>query len=130
MRKVIASLKFQQEFEVEDDATVEDINTQFKELMGDFEVHGGGIDSLIKITEVRGKKKTVLISLDELADEVVLPEMKTFPGDKLTLDEITEMAHKSDHRANKVNVRLALGKLESSGDVIELDPEHWTAVHG
>jgi hypothetical protein len=66
--------------------------------------------------------------IEELAYEIVLPEMLVYPGEKLSLDFIVEKSHFADHRANKGNVRLALGKLECSSEVIELDPEKWAAI--
>jgi Zn ribbon nucleic-acid-binding protein len=78
---------------------------------------------LTKIVEIED------ISLDELADEVVLPEMLVYPGDKLDFDFIFEKSYHADHRANKENVRGALKHLVESGDVIESNnPEHWIAI--
>jgi hypothetical protein len=89
------------------------------------------IYKLVGITEADDEnyESGIPITLDELADEVVLPEMLVYPGDKLDLDFIVEKAHHADHRANKENVRLALNHLEGCGDVIRSNkPDHWIAV--
>jgi hypothetical protein len=129
MKKVMAKLEIIQELEVEDNATPEDMQTTFNEVLGQIDTEVGFV-TLMKFTEIRKTKNKVgKIPLDELADEVVLPEMLVYPGDKLDLDFIVEKAHHTDHRANKENVRLALNQLEGEGLIIRSNkPDHWIAV--
>ena len=119
MKKVMAKLEVTQELEVGDKDTLEDMETQFKEVLGEIFTELN-FEKLMTFTEVRKIKRAGKITLDELADDVVLPNMMNYPGKALTLDFILEKAHHADHRANETNVRLALGKLQSSGDVLEL----------
>jgi hypothetical protein len=127
VKKVMATLNIVQELEVKNNATTEDMQAVFNEVLGQIETEVGFV-SLMRFTEIR-KHKAGKISLDELADEVVLPEMLTYAGDKLSLDEIVEKAHFADHRANRENVRLALNHLEGGGAVIKSNkPDHWIAL--
>jgi hypothetical protein len=127
VKKVMAKLVITQELEVENNATLEDMQTTFREELGEI-ITEIGFERLMTFEEIR-KHKAGKIPLDELADEVVLPEMLTYAGDKLSLDEIVEKAQRADHRANKENVRLALKHLVESGDVIESHLlDNWIAL--
>jgi hypothetical protein len=62
--------------------------------------------------------------LENLADDVVLPVMVEYPGDKLTLKEIAQLIGKHENRYPAgVDIERALDLLERGGEVISFEAE-------
>ncbi len=76
--------------------------------------------------------------IEDLADEYVLPEMKLYSGDKLSLAEIKEIVSKSTIAGDPPvftdqELEAALDYLESAGEILSFEktaekPRRWTAL--